>query len=146
MEFGMMGSRINKIDAKNRISVPATMRAGLGERFIVSYGDGKYLALYPKDEWDAFIRSIHEKVPHRERKKLLRHFFANAEEMSLDAQGRLLLSDILRERAGLQDQAQATVLGNGKRIEIWNTDLYNAENEDFGCEEAGDTLDKYDVY
>ena len=83
MQHGFMGNRTNKIDAKGRISIPANMRGDLGAEFVASRGFGKCLALYPLDEWDEFMNSIHT-VTHKKRKQLEFFFLANAEKMSLE--------------------------------------------------------------
>ena len=50
MDELFVNHKTHKIDAKGRISIPADMRANLGQEFIASRGFGKCLALYPMDE------------------------------------------------------------------------------------------------
>ena len=145
MQYGLMGNRTNKIDQKGRISIPANMRGDLGTEFVASRGTGKCLALYPLDEWDKFMESIHEKVTHKKRKQLELFFLANAEKMSLDGQGRLLLNEELRKSVDLEGEEQAVVFGNGKRIEIWNCRQFALELGGITVDEVEDILDEYDI-
>jgi len=46
--------------------------------------------------------------------------FALASKIELDAQGRILLSDKLRKRAGLKDDI--TLVGVRDHIELWNSE------------------------
>jgi division/cell wall cluster transcriptional repressor MraZ len=55
--------------------------------------------------------------------------FALAGKVELDSQGRLLLNEKLRKRAGLMDNV--TLVGVRDHIELWNTqdwDQYVADN------------------
>lgn len=136
--------KTHKIDAKGRISIPAEMRPNLGKEFIASRGFGKCLALYPMEEWNLFmgkIRQIHQK----KRKKLEFYFCANAEKMSLDGQGRILLNENLRRQVGLIGEDKAEVFGNNRRIEIWNCDLFNEQLSSMDEDEVEDILDEYGI-
>ncbi len=140
-----VGHKTYKIDAKGRISIPANMRASLGQEFIVSRGVNKCLALYPMEVWVEMINNILEKVSQKKRRALELHFSANAEKMSLDGQGRLLLNENLRAQVDLIDETQAEVFGNNKRIEIWNCELFRKELESVEDAEIEDILDEYGI-
>ena len=142
MDEYFVGHKAYKIDAKGRISIPANMRASLGQEFIASRGFGKCLALYPMEEWNEFMNKIHTTVNQKKRKQLEFFFSANAEKMSLDGQGRLLLNENLRRQVELLDQKEAEVFGNNKRIEIWNCDLFNEQLNSIDEQEVEDILDE----
>lgn len=143
MEDNFTGFKVRKIDAKGRISINSELRPLLGKEFIASFGVSKCLALYPVDEWDAFLKKL-EKVPYKERKKLEFRFNANAERMSLDGQGRILLNENKRMRVDLGGESEAVVFGNGKRIEIWNCDAFNAEYNSTP-DDMEDAFEKWDL-
>lgn len=145
MDEYFVGHKAYKIDAKGRISIPANMRASLGQEFIASRGFGKCLALYPMDEWNNFMNKIQTTVNQKDRKRLEFYFSANAEKMSLDGQGRLLLNENLRRQVELLDQSEAEIFGNNKRIEIWNCDLFNEQLNDIDEQEVEDILDEYGI-
>lgn len=145
MDEYFVGHKAYKIDAKGRISIPANMRASLGQEFIASRGFGKCLALYPMEEWNEFMNKIRTTVNQKKRKQLEFFFSANAEKMSLDGQGRLLLNEDLRRQVELLDQKEAEVFGNNKRIEIWNCDLFNEQLNSIDEQEVEDILDEYGI-
>lgn len=145
MDEYFVGHKSYKIDAKGRISIPANMRASLGQEFIASRGFGKCLALYPMEEWNNFMNKIQTTVSQKDRKRLEFYFSANAEKMSLDGQGRLLLNENLRRQVELLDQSEAEIFGNNKRIEIWNCDLFNELLNDIDEQEVEDILDEYGI-
>lgn len=134
-----------KIDAKGRISIPATMRTSLGNEFIASRGVGKCLALYPMEKWNDFMASVQAKVPQSDRKKLQFYFSANAEKLSLDGQGRVLLNEALRRQVNLFGESQAEIFGNNDHIEIWNCDLFNEQLASINEQEVEGILDKYEI-
>lgn len=140
-----VGHKTYKIDAKGRISIPANMRAALGQEFIVSRGVNKCLALYPMEVWVEMINNILEKVSQKKRRALELHFSANAEKMSLDGQGRLLLNENLRSQVDLLGESKAEIFGNNKRIEIWNCELFKKELESVEEAEIEDILDEYGI-
>ncbi len=144
MDELFVNHKTHKIDAKGRISIPADMRANLGQEFIASRGFGKCLALYPMDEWNRFMKEI-SAINQKKRKKLEFYFSANAEKMSLDGQGRLLLNENLRRQVGLLGQKEAEVFGNNRRIEIWNCDLFYEQLNGIDEEEVEDILDEYGI-
>ncbi len=144
MDELFVNHKTHKIDAKGRISIPADMRANLGQEFIASRGFGKCLALYPMDEWNRFMKEI-SAINQKKRKKLEFFFSANAEKMSLDGQGRLLLNENLRRQVGLLGQKEAEVFGNNRRIEIWNCDLFYEQLNGIDEEEVEDILDEYGI-
>ena len=144
MDELFVNHKTHKIVAKGRISIPADMRANLGQEFIASRGFGKCLALYPMDEWNRFMKEI-STINQKKRKKLEFYFSANAEKMSLDGQGRLLLNENLRRQVGLLGQKEAEVFGNNRRIEIWNCDLFYEQLNGIDEEEVEDILDEYGI-
>jgi DNA-binding transcriptional regulator/RsmH inhibitor MraZ len=91
------------------------------------------------------MEKIHTSVNQKKRKKLEFYFSANAEKMSLDGQGRLLLNEELRKKVELLDQKEAEVFGNNKRIEIWNRDLFYEQLDGIDEEEVEDILDEFGI-
>ena len=136
MDELFVGHKPCKIDAKGRISIPSSMRAPLGQSFI---------ALYPMEEWNKFMNKIHETVSQKDRKRLEFYFSANAEKMSLDGQGRLLLNENLRSQVNLLGESEAQVFGNNTRIEIWNAQLFEEQLNAVSAEEVENILDEYGI-
>ena len=129
MDELFVGHKPCKIDAKGRISIPSSMRA----------------PLYPMEEWNKFMNKIHETVSQKDRKRLEFYFSANAEKMSLDGQGRLLLNENLRSKVNLLGESEAQVFGNNTRIEIWNAQLFEEQLNAVSAEEVENILDEYGI-
>lgn len=145
MDEYFVSHKTHKIDSKGRISIPANMRASLGQEFIVSRGVNKCLALYPMEVWKEMINNILSKVSQKKRRALELYYSANAEKMSLDGQGRLYLNEELRGQVDLLGETQAEIFGNNNKIEIWNCDLFRKELESVEEEDIADILDEYGI-
>lgn len=117
----MLGSYRHTIDAKGRIFVPAKLRAQLGECFIAAAVMDHCVCLYSEAEWEKLQAGL-SAMPMTKARKLQRYLSANAAEMQVDSQGRILLPRHLLEYASLEKDA--LVVGAGPRAEIWNPDAY----------------------
>jgi len=99
--------------------VPARFRERLGAGFIVTIAQpDACLALYPQTTWEAFCERLDAAPLKDERyRRFVRHLFAHTEEVTCDAQGRLLIPASLRAYAGIEREAVS--IGSLTRIEIW---------------------------
>ena len=132
-----LGSHSITMDAKGRVAIPARVREQLSghcenQIVITASTEDKCLLLYPKPEWDEIAPQI-EALPSRKSKfvrrtKLLMLGYAN--EMEVDANGRILIPPTLRDYAGLDKKLM--IVGQGKKLEIWCEEKFKAwiEEED----------------
>ena len=127
----LYGRYQHNIDAKGRIFVPAKLREKLGETFIAAAVMDHCVSLYSMEEWDKLLEGLSE-TPMTQARKLLRYLSANAADVQVDAQGRILLPKHLLAYASLEKEA--LVLGAGKRAEIWNPALYDEDVGDMTSE------------
>jgi transcriptional regulator MraZ len=100
--------------------VPARYRERLGPGFVLTIArPDPCLALYPKPTWEAFCERL-DAAPRKDDtfRRFVRHLFAMTEEVTCDAQGRLLIPAPLRTYAGIEREARA--IGTLSRIEIWS--------------------------
>ncbi len=118
------GSDIYAVDAKGRVSIPAKMRRHLNpearQTFVVSRGLEKCLYAYPLDEWNKLeisIRSLHQSND-RDR-FFLRMLMQWSEEITMDAQSRLLIPHALLDFAEIKNEVY--IVGVLDHIELWNT-------------------------
>lgn len=125
----LIGEYAHSIDAKGRLIVPAKFRTELGERFIVTKGFDGCLYGYSLEEW----KTIEEKiktlplVTGKDARNFTRFFFSSAIECEIDSQGRILISQNLREFAELQKEV--VVIGVSSRIEIWSKSKWDEYND-----------------
>jgi MraZ protein len=121
-----MGPFDHVLDDKGRTSLPRSFRTTLEQDERPAYLTAKplCLAIYPYAEFHRLRREYAElHIDSRER--LERLHLGNAQPVSLDRQGRILIPPALRRHAGLQ--RDILFLGLGARIEIWDRARYSAE-------------------
>lgn len=123
----LYGRYEHNIDAKGRIFVPAKLREKLGDAFIAAAVMDHCVCLYSLEEWDKLQEGLAQ-MPMTKARKLQRYLSANATDVQVDSQGRVLLPRHLLAYADLQKEA--LVIGAGNRAEIWNPGAYE---EDIGA-------------
>lgn len=122
-----MGTYEHGLDAKGRVIIPAKLRDGLGESFVVTLGLDGCLFAYPMDEWEDFIDKLKQLPGTKEARKLQRYFLAGAAPCEADKQGRVLIPANLREQAGLTKDV--VFVGVLQKIEIWSKDRWEDNND-----------------
>lgn len=117
----MSGKYYHNVDAKGRVFVPAKFRDNFARPFRIGYGNDGCIRLYTDVKW-ATIAHAFEKVPAKRRNEM-RKTFAAIESGDLDTQGRVTLSESLRDQAGIKDKV--VVVGMGQWAEIWDPDRFD---------------------
>ena len=112
-----LGEYQHALDAKGRFILPARLRDQLGDVAYVTSDDDGCLALWRPEEFDVKASEIRERARQGER-DVQRAFFAGAMEASPDKQGRVAISQALRDFAGLE--RDVVVVGLYDHIEIWD--------------------------
>ena len=123
----------NRLDAKGRVSIPASFRAALAK-------DG-YEGLYVHQALDlsaldaggnALRRTIDEILarfsPFSEEWELLSTALNGTSEiLKVDPEGRIMLSEALKAHAGIGDAV--TFVGHGHKFQIWEPQRFQAHLE-----------------
>ena len=122
------GQASYSVDGKGRVAIPAKMRAVLAPEakgtFTMTRGFERCIFLYPLDEWERMEAEIAGlNMYSRQSRDFVRSFLRWADEVTLDAQGRVPLTRQLMEYAGIGDKA--LIIGALDRIEIWNPDAFD---------------------
>ena len=133
-----IGEYQHSIDGKGRIAIPAKFRRDLEDGVVIARGVDSCLYVYPKNEWMAFAEKI-SKLPINQAKyrAFSRHTLGGAMDTEFDAQGRILISDYLRQYAGIKEKA--VIVGQFNRLEVWDEHTWHAyktENEKRSAEIA----------
>lgn len=124
-----MGSYEHRLDGKGRIVMPAKFRPALGNSVVCTVGLDGCLAIYPLDEWERYLGKLRDlPFTKAQARAFMRTLLGAAEELPVDSQGRILISSRLRSYASLTDAV--TVNGVSDHVELWNTDKWNASNDD----------------
>ena len=117
----MTGEYQHALDNKGRIFIPARLREELGQAVYITLSMDRCLSVYSKDNWDALTEKVNALPYVRQRK--MRPLFAYAVRCDLDAQGRVLLPQNLRDWAGLAKNV--TVVGCNNHAELWDSDTWH---------------------
>ena len=114
-----IGEYLHTLDPKNRLSLPAKFRKGLGRAVVMTRGLDKCLFVYPQKAWakEAESRAVHAGGTAAAR-GLARLFLAGAMEAEVDGAGRILIPDYLKKFAGIR--GKTVIAGVASRIEIWD--------------------------
>ena len=119
----LMGHSPATIDEKGRFKVPANFRKAIEEKYgqecFITSMDGERAVVYPLEVWYEFQARL-AKVPSTSmaKAKLLERVNYFGQLGSIDAQGRLLVPNILRSKAGIT--GDVVVLGNQDHLVLWN--------------------------
>lgn len=129
----LLGEYEHSIDTKGRLAMPAKLREGLGEHFIITKGLDGCLFVYDMEQWHILEQKLSALPMSRKgARDFSRFLFSGASESECDKQGRILLPANLRRYAGLEKDA--VVVGVGARAEIWDAQRWADYNE--ACAEA----------
>ncbi len=126
------GANQVNLDAKGRMAVPMRARdpltqGGTVKLVLTAHPDG-CLLLYPAPAWEP-IRAQVMAFPSLNRQASLwkRLLVGFAQEMELDAAGRLLIPPELRDFAKITHPVM--FVGQGTHFEIWDLDTWNSQLE-----------------
>jgi MraZ protein len=113
----------HQIDAKGRTSFPAKLKDTLvgayDERLILTTALDPCLHAYPVREWEALETALAKRNPMEPGvKTLMRLYVAQAQEVSIDKLGRLLIPPALRQHASLEKDC--IWAGMVRVIELWS--------------------------
>jgi MraZ protein len=121
-----LGRFQHSLDDKGRVILPAKWRSHLeGGAVVAEWMDG-CLAVFPLAEFDRVADEVSAKAKRGDNERLaMRSFFSGANDVVPDKQGRIALAQSSREYAHLG--AEVVLSGVGKRIEIWNVELFEGK-------------------
>jgi MraZ protein len=118
-----LGRFNHNLDAKGRLAIPAKFRAGLAHGMVLTRGIDRCLALYALPDWQALTDKVRAlPITDANARAFRRMVFAEAVDLELDAQGRILVPPELRAYAGLE--RAAVVVGVDASIEIWSPERW----------------------
>ena len=118
-----VGTVVNKVDRKGRVSVPASFRSALaGQSFggIVAFPSFKQKALEccAIDFMEQLAQSLYDVETFSDQQDdLAATIFAEAHQLPFDSEGRIMLPQALIDHSGITDLA--AFVGQGPRFQIW---------------------------
>ncbi|MCU0418147.1 MAG: division/cell wall cluster transcriptional repressor MraZ [Cyclobacteriaceae bacterium] len=116
-----------KLDAKGRMVLPARIKSqlpeGEGQELIIRRGFEPCLIVYPLVEFKKVFSKISGLNEFNEEYRTLqRNFLSGVVTVELDANGRFLIPKNMLTYA--QIDKDATLVGMGNKVEIWNPTTY----------------------
>lgn len=122
----MIGKYPAKLDDKNRLFVPAKLRAEMGEDFFVTLGVNcgrSCLTVYTAKDWEMLVQNYNA-LPISQRSAATSLIFINATECNPDKQFRFTLTQNLLDYAGIGKDV--VIVGRAGQAEIWDAEAFNA--------------------
>ncbi|MCH7880999.1 MAG: division/cell wall cluster transcriptional repressor MraZ [Proteobacteria bacterium] len=123
------------LDAKGRIVLPARYRERLLEtcdsQLIITIDtEQPCLLIYPLNEWESIEEKI-ESLPSFNpiTRRIQRLLIGHATEVEVDSNGRMLLSNPLREYAQLGKKV--VLIGQGKKFELWDEIIWGQRMDEW---------------
>lgn len=118
------GNHPAKVDEKGRLKMPSAFKALVDaasvKQFYVTSMDGESAQVWPLPEWERREAQLAESSEMEEAvQKYLSLTSYYGQQVEMDSQARLLLPQILRSSAGLDDE-DAVVMGMGNYIAVHN--------------------------
>jgi MraZ protein len=142
------GNHPTRVDEKGRLKVPAEFKRVIdekyGEKFYITSMDGKVAQIYPFEEWEqieAKLNGLSNFNPAKKRFLTVTNYYGQAVE--IDAQGRVLIPQLLRESAGLK--GDVAVMGYLNHIEVQTLEVVKTEVEQGFTEADQAELDKLGI-
>lgn len=137
-----MGEFQHSLDEKNRLIMPARLRDGLGDRFIITKGLDTCLFAYTETEFQQLAAKL-QSLPFTkaDSRAFVRMFFSGASECEFDKQGRIVIPSNLKEYANLDKEC--VIIGVSNRVEIWSRSEWEkySEGAESSYEEIAEKLD-----
>lgn len=126
-QSSFLGVYEHNLDSRGRLAIPARYRGRFERGGILLPGPDASIELYPADEFEAVAQ---RRIPERQdrvARDLRRALFAQAFDVQLDSQGRILVPQRMRE---LHELDGATVItGMGECLEIWSAEIWARQQE-----------------
>lgn len=131
------------LDEKSRMIMPTRYRDTLklqADNQLVATIDTeeRCLLLYPLPDWEEIQQKIESLSSfNRSTRRIQRLLIGHACDLNMDASGRILLPQELREYANINKKV--VLVGQGKKFEIWDADNWLQSREHW-LEQAADPL------
>lgn len=123
----LIGEYRHTIDDKNRLSLPAKFRQEMGKKVVITPGLDSCLFVFTSNEWEKISEHLSvtgSSILQADNRSLNRYLLGRAVEVEVDASGRMLIPEHLRERAKLN--TKVVFIGVRDRVEIWDESTWDS--------------------
>ncbi|HBM46082.1 MAG: Protein MraZ [Parcubacteria group bacterium GW2011_GWF2_38_76] len=120
----LIGEHKHTVDPKKRVSLPAKFRKEMGKEVVLGIGLDKCLSVYTVAEWEKYSARLSEmSMLQSDKRSFNRLIMGSASLVEVDSLGRILISDVLKEYAGIKEKV--AIIGVRSNLEIWDEDAWN---------------------
>lgn len=121
----LIGEYAHLLDAKKRLSLPSKFRKELGRKVVVTRGLDNCLFIYSPREWEKISERLSDlSIGQADTRGFNRFMLSGAVEIDVDAIGRILIPDFLKDFAHLK--GKVVIAGIHSRVEIWDEKAWRA--------------------
>jgi len=129
----LIGEYSHQFDDKSRVSLPAKFRKEMGKTVVVAPGVDNCLFIFTIKGWKEFTDRVSRRdsssVLQADNRNFNRLIIGRAVEVDVDAVGRMLVPEHLKQYAQLS--VKATIVGVLNRVEIWDTTAWEKYRDQF---------------
>lgn len=123
------------LDSKGRLAVPSKFRDALAARcsghLVITADSDRCLLIYPQPDWEPIEQKLMALSSFNAQiRELQRRLVGYAEDVAMDATGRILVPPALRRFAQLEKEA--VLVGQGNKFELWNKDNWEGRMDQGG--------------
>jgi MraZ protein len=120
----LTGISFHTLDEKNRLFIPPKFRSE-EKKYVLTCGIDNCIVIYSFNHWKNVVKkiellSIKNKTYQR---AFVRLFFAEAEIVEIDKQGRLLIPKKFKQKYKLYNEV--VLVGNKDKIELWSKEEWD---------------------
>jgi MraZ protein len=115
----LIGKYTHDLDPKKRLTLPSKWRTDLGKKVVVTNGLDNSLFVFPLKEWEVMAQKLAQSgFGNQDSRSFNRFILGNAFETDVDAAGRIVIPDSLKEFAHLS--GKVVLAGMYSRVELWD--------------------------
>lgn len=119
----LIGEYEHTLDEKKRVSLPKAFVKGLGKKMVLTRGLDNCLFLFSADAWEKMAEKLQAlSFAQSDTRGFNRFLLSGAVEIEADSAGRILISDVHKQFAGLR--RQLVFAGVSDRVEIWDSSTW----------------------
>lgn len=121
----LIGTYTHDLDPKKRLTLPSKWRADLGKKVVVTNGLDSSLFIFSIQEWETVAEKLaSSSFGNKDTRDFNRFILGNAFETDVDAAGRIVIPDTLKQFAKLSDKV--VLAGMHSRVELWDESAWEA--------------------
>lgn len=125
----LIGSYSARFDKSGRIKIPEKFRAAIEEQYgkelFITSLDGQAVQIYPFPVWKNLTGTTEEGLNQLKPRVMnfMRQVNRQGSYYEIDAKGRVLITQSLKDKAKLETEVE--IVGLNNHLEIWNKSLLN---------------------